>query len=239
MRKRDKARCPSCGYPYKVVDKTNFTSAIHKRDTFGIFSHIYKCTNIECNKIEAFVEAGFDDRLTTPNFQSQSFLFKEIVFSQRIFPQDSGGKPEFRVAEVPEAVFQDYDEACKIVQISPRASATLARRCIQNMIRIRFGINGTSLENEIKALQRIKEPVRQEIIDALHHARNLGNIGAHPSKEVKIVIDISEEEAGQIISAIEVVLDDWFLEPARRDQRIKALKQIKDKKDAKKNAAAK
>lgn len=36
---------------------------------------------------------------------------------------------------IPQAIKQDYEEACAIVYLSPKASATLSRRCLQGMIR--------------------------------------------------------------------------------------------------------
>lgn len=36
---------------------------------------------------------------------------------------------------IPEQIRQDYEEACLIAELSPKASATLSRRCIQSMIR--------------------------------------------------------------------------------------------------------
>ena len=44
---------------------------------------------------------------------------------------DAKPQPEF----IPEAIRQDYREACRIRDLSPKASATLARRCLQGMIR--------------------------------------------------------------------------------------------------------
>jgi hypothetical protein len=63
-------------------------------------------------------------------------------------------------------------------------------------------------------------------IDALDNVRELGNFGAHPEKDDSKIIDITEEDARKIISAIEVVIDDWFIEPARRNTRLAALKPI-------------
>lgn len=42
---------------------------------------------------------------------------------------------------IPENILNDYKEACAIVDLSPKASATLARRCLQGMIRDFFGIH--------------------------------------------------------------------------------------------------
>lgn len=36
---------------------------------------------------------------------------------------------------IPQTIRQDYEEACAIITLSPKASATLSRRCLQGMIR--------------------------------------------------------------------------------------------------------
>jgi hypothetical protein len=41
---------------------------------------------------------------------------------------------------IPEQIKDDYYEACSILNLSPKASATLARRCLQGMIRDFWGI---------------------------------------------------------------------------------------------------
>ena len=46
---------------------------------------------------------------------------------------------------IPEAIRHDYEEACAIVDLSPKASATLSRRCLQGMIRDFWSIKENTL----------------------------------------------------------------------------------------------
>jgi hypothetical protein len=56
--------------------------------------------------------------------------------------------------KVPLVVRQDYTEACLIKDISPRASAALARRCLQGMIRDKYNVTMVSLNNEIQKVKK-------------------------------------------------------------------------------------
>ena len=54
---------------------------------------------------------------------------------------------------VPKPIRDDYLEACLIRDLSPKASATLSRRCLQGMIRDFWGIKKTRLVDEIEAVK--------------------------------------------------------------------------------------
>ena len=234
-------RCPYCNYLYPTSNR--FSSNLHIFQDFCVQTLFYKCANPECEKKEFFVEFGAmpskvmapSDKPVTANQLAANF--EAAIFLQRLLPQDNGGKPAYKVPEIPAPIFKDYDEACKIVQLSPRASATLSRRCIQHMIRHKFEeIKPGNLSKEIEALGKLKlaTPVRQEIIDALDNARSLGNFGAHPEDDVDIIIDISKEEARKIIDVIEIVLHEWFIAPIEQEKRLAALKPISEQKHAEK-----
>jgi Domain of unknown function (DUF4145) len=97
----------------------------------------------------------------------------------------SSAKPQ--PSYIPEALRKDYEEACSIRDLSPKAAATLARRCLQGMIRDFFKIKGESLKQEIDALQA---RVPREVWDAIDAVRKIGNIGAHMEKNVDVIVDV-------------------------------------------------
>lgn len=109
---------------------------------------------------------------------------------------------------IPLPIRSDYEEACAIVNLSPKASATLSRRCLQGMIRDFWGIKKNRLIDEIDALQD-KIPVTQW--NAIHALRQLGNIGAHMEKDVNTIIDIEPDEAKQLLKLIELLLEKWYI----------------------------
>jgi Domain of unknown function (DUF4145) len=134
-------------------------------------------------------------------------------------------QPEF----IKEVLREDYYEACKIRDLSPKAAATLARRCLQGMIRDFCGISKSWLIDEILELRdqldkhTAPHGVTHESVDAIDAVRSVGNIGAHMEKDVDLIVAIEPGEAQMLIGLIEMLFDEWYVE---RDKRIKRLAEI-------------
>lgn len=111
---------------------------------------------------------------------------------------------------IPTAIRQDYEEACAIVSLSPKASATLSRRCLQGMIRDFWQIRGKKrLVDEIDALEAKVPATQWKVLSSL---RRIGNIGAHPEADVNLIIDINPNDAQKLISVIELLIKQWYIE---------------------------
>ena len=137
---------------------------------------------------------------------------------------------------------EDYLEACLIREKSPKASATLARRCLQGMIRDFCGITKPTLFKEVEELERRVnedkapkgvEPEHMAAIDAL---RKLGNIGAHMEKDISLIIEVDPGEAQALIELIEMLFEEWYVARKKRQDRLAAIVKIADDKDAAKLA---
>ena len=115
---------------------------------------------------------------------------------------------------VPQAIRNDYEEAHKILYLSPKSSATLSRRCIQGMIRNKWSINRKNLNEEIDAIKDNIEPSLYSSIDAL---RKLGNIGAHMEKDINLIIDIDPKEAVKLVKLVEILIHEWYIVPHDRE----------------------
>ena len=103
------------------------------------------------------------------------------LFTWVLIPQsDAHVLPDY----VPRAIVEDYNEACAIRALSPKASATLARRCLQGMIRDFWGIKKDTLCQEVVALKEKVPPKTWEAIDVV---RSMGNIGAHMEKDINVI----------------------------------------------------
>jgi hypothetical protein len=124
---------------------------------------------------------------------------------------------------VPEAIVGDYKEACLIAQLSPKASATLARRCLQGMIRDFWKVNPGRLVDEIKA---IEDKIDKEAWDAIDGVRKVGNIGAHMEADINLIVDVDPEEAQLLISLIETLVEEWYVARHDRQSRFNQLKAI-------------
>lgn len=141
---------------------------------------------------------------------------------------------------IPEPIREDYYEACKIRDLSPKASATLIRRCLQGMIRDFAGIKKNSLNNEITALKdaitdrTADHSITPESVEAIDHIRTIGNIGAHMEKDINTIIDVDPDEASTLIEVTEMLFEEWYGDRHRRRERLAKVKGIADsKKDQK------
>ena len=114
---------------------------------------------------------------------------------------------------IPLGIRQDYEEACSIVTLSPKASATLSRRCLQGMIRDFWGIKESNLSKAIEKLNGLIPVPQWNVIDGV---RRIGNIGAHMEKDINLIVDIEPDEAQKLIKLIEILLDQWYVN--RHDQ---------------------
>lgn len=129
----------------------------------------------------------------------------ENTFFTQVYPQDTAIRfPDY----IPAAIRMDYEEAHAIVKISPRAAATLCRRCLQGMIRNFWNISGRTLNDEIAELQQLIPPAQWQVIDSL---RRIGNIGAHMERDVNLIIDIDRATAGKLVKLIEHLLKEWYV----------------------------
>ena len=124
---------------------------------------------------------------------------------------------------IPLQLRNDYSEACLIQTKSPKASATLSRRCIQGMIRDFWGIQKGRLVDEVNELHTRVDSATWEAIDSV---RKVGNIGAHMEKDVNLIIDVEPEEAGLLIWLIETLFKDWYVARDEKQKRMSKLKEL-------------
>lgn len=130
---------------------------------------------------------------------------------------------------VPAPIREDYQEAYEILDASPKASATLARRCLQGMIRDFWGISKNRLIDEIEALQEVVPPYQWKAIDAV---RKVGNIGAHMEKDTSIIVDIDPEEAKLLLDLVEYLIYEWYISKHESSLMMDKIKQLSEKKES-------
>jgi hypothetical protein len=141
-----------------------------------------------------------------------------------------GGKaqPEY----IPTALRGDYAEACSIKDLSPKASATLVRRCLQGMIRDFCGVSKGTLGGEIDALRRklddgkAPEGVTHASIDAIDAVRSIGAIGAHMEKDIDLIVDVEPGEAQLLIELVETLFAEWYVARHQRNKRFAAIQAV-------------
>jgi hypothetical protein len=151
------------------------------------------------------------------------------VYSWQLKPESEAKPfPDY----IPEQLRNDYEEACLIKNKSPKASATLSRRCLQGMIRDFWSIRKSRLIDEINELENKVDQVTWQAIDSV---RQVGNIGAHMEKDVNLIIEVDPEEAGLLIWLIETLFEEWYVARHERETKMKALAKLADDKKATKS----
>jgi hypothetical protein len=128
---------------------------------------------------------------------------------------------------VPKPIVDDYTEACLICELSPKASATLSRRCLQGIIRDFWQVKGRTLADEVNQIKDKVDPMTWEAIDSV---REIGNIGAHMEKDINLIIDVEPNEAELLIGLIETLIKDWYISRENRKNQLFEIKKIAESK---------
>lgn len=129
---------------------------------------------------------------------------------------------------IPKSIISDYEESCGIVNLSPKASATLSRRCLQGMIRDYWKV--TNQKNLYYEIDAIKDKVDPQVWKVLNSVRQIGNIGAHMEKDINLIIDIDPNEAEQLIQLNEYLIEQWYIKRHDTEELLNNIVKINDDK---------
>jgi hypothetical protein len=141
--------------------------------------------------------------------------------SRVVEPKYFGRKPA--APEVPAELAEDYNEACAVLSISPKASAALSRRCLQGLLRAN-GYIQRDLAPAIKAAVESKTlPMLQA--SSLDTIRLIGNFAAHPMKNTNTgeIVAVEPEEAEWNLEVLSGLFDFYYVAPAKEAARRAAL----------------
>jgi len=191
----------------------------------GLNIHVITCPNPDCKKLtlKIFLTDAINNERT-----HWKWVAKKIYQEWQLLPESEAiVLPEY----IPEPIQQDYYEACRIRDLSPKASATLARRCLQGMIRDFFNISKSRLKDEIDA---IEDKVDPDVFAAIEAVRNVGNIGAHMEKDINLIIDVESNEAQLLIELIEQLVEDWYVTRKGKQIRLAKITALAESKKEKK-----
>ena len=129
-------------------------------------------------------------------------------------------------SEVPNLYAADYEEAVAVIGTSPKASAALSRRCLQNILENHFGVNRGTLEKQIeKTIENENLPIY--VSDRLHHVRVIGNFAAHPLKNTNTgeIINVEPGEADWLLKTLLSLFDFCFVQPKKLEDQKKEINQ--------------
>lgn len=183
------------------------------------------CSNPECRKLTLSVRIGKD----MGEDDTSEVSHTDTLFSAQVIPM-SAARPQPKY--IPAVLVEDYTEACLIRDLSPKASATLTRRCLQGMIRDFARIVKPRLIDEIQALTAAVEDgsadraITVESVSAIEHVRGIGNIGAHMEKDINTILPVDPGEAQAMIELVEMLFDEWYGARHRRAERLAKIAEI-------------
>lgn len=185
--------CPYCGHVQTVtdnkysVDRADVSVESKNYPSLAVQISAIGCANQECDQVQITATVG---RYSAPA-SGGSYAFRDPISIHQLRPE-SQAKPQPKY--IPRPIVTDYEEACRIRDLSPKASATLARRCLQGMIRDFCGIAKSRLVDEINTLRdsatggTAPQGVSIDSIDAIDGLRKIGNIGAHMEKDIDVIV---------------------------------------------------
>jgi hypothetical protein len=177
--------------------------------------HVARCVCHSCKKM--IIEIAPLDRGV-----AQYDDFKDCAKKPPRMVQPKGISRAALPKKVPELFSNDYLDACVVLSDSPKASAALSRRCLQNLLREHARVKHGNLSDEIGEVMKSLPTHLAVAIDAV---RNIGNFAAHPIKSTNTgeIIEVEPGEAEWLLDVLEGLFDFYFVQPAVLEEKRNAL----------------
>lgn len=215
-------KCPHCLVEFHDKRTLYYIGSDHLGD-WAIEK--YDCPSPECKKLIAFlILCQVDPR---SSFHTASIVTtlegSELIFKRDLIIPKGANRPPVPI-EVPDEISDDYTEACLVLPDSLKASAALSRRCLQNLLRLKAGINKGTLAIEIQQVLDSKQ-LPSHLNESIDAIRNIGNFAAHPQKSSSTgdIVEVEEGEAEWNLEVLEMLFDFYFVQPAKTESRRNAL----------------
>ena len=141
-------------------------------------------------------------------FLSQCYNCKKMalwVHDQLVHPTAMAGPAPNQ--DLPPDVLQDYEEAGRIIALSPRSAAALLRLSIQRICRF-LGEKGQNIDEDIASL--VKKGLAPLVQKALDAVRVIGNEAVHPG-----TLDLKDDRdtALKLFSLVNIIADQMISNP--------------------------
>ncbi|MDW1825773.1 DUF4145 domain-containing protein [Vibrio sp. Vb0937] len=209
-------QCPYCNHNATIDDQQysvgihDFSSNNKHKAILRLFTRAIVCPNPDCKEYSITAELGLAHPYHVNSIQKS-------LNSWKLKPQSTARPlPDY----IPQAIISDYEEACLIKDLSPKSSATLARRCLQGILRDFWQVKPARLVDEIKSIKDKVDPITWQAIDGV---RGIGNIGAHMEKDINVIVDVEPQEAQLLIGLLEHLIKEWYINRHEREKQMQAL----------------
>lgn len=231
-------QCPFCG-SHTTITETREIGALDltphsKYGKRALVAVSTACPNSECRELSLHVAWGapkVGEYRTIGVDTTKPHLTKQLLPEAAMIVLPEG---------VPGEIATTYRETVLVSPISGRASAAMARRCLQGIVRDFFDIPVNKRGNLGAELSFVKDRVDPDLWDAIQALRGIGDIGAHMDKNVDQIIDVSPDEARLLIELIETLFKDWYGARAKRQRnRAGLMSMLQDKRGQQRGNASK
>jgi hypothetical protein len=166
-----------------------------------------RCPNRGCNKHVFFIAVG----------TSLAQVYPPVPIQQ--------GRPPLPQS-VPQEYRDEFAEAAAVIDLSPKSSSALSRRCLQRLLREHLNIKKRDLSQEIDELLATGG-LPSHLAASVDAIRNIGNFAAHPLKNTNTgeIVDVEPGEAEWLLDVLEMLFDFYFVHPMGAQARKDALNQ--------------
>ena len=197
-------KCPHCRVEFHYKPKSTYIGTDSDGDWI-----LTQAVCPACKKIILRLLNGFD----VYNQAAQYMNFNHVKKNFFAYPKSSSRQP--CPPEVTKKFAEDYTEACLVISDSPKASAALSRRCLQNILREKAKVKHNNLYNEIQEVIN-SENLPSYIVEVIDVVRNIGKFATHPLKSEKTgeIISVELGEAELNLDVLEALFDFYFVQPA-------------------------
>lgn len=208
-------KCPHCnnGFFEDWEENEIFNTDPNNQN---IGSEIHYCQCPSCLQLIIKLKTGILSK------GSDQFI-SECLDEKLVFPSTTSRRLE---PEIPTTYASEFKESESILYLSPKASAAISRRLLQNILCNEYKLKDKQLVNQIH--QFISKPgVPSHLIQAIDAIRNIGNFAAHPMKNNNTgeIVEVELGEAEWLLDVLEALFDFTFIQPIKLQQNIDKLNQ--------------
>jgi hypothetical protein len=212
-------QCPYCGTDQPVTDNERQVAIAdltlpNADGPRRLVTKFVVCPNAKCRKFSLTASMHGREVVGTRVYTGKHLTSWNLVppSRARAFP-----------VSLPPDVLEDYHEACLTLELSPKVSAALSRRCLSAMLRDYWRVQPGSLNDELRQIKGTADPLTWEAIESV---RRSGMIGARMEAEGAEVQDTDPGEAELLIGLIETLIQDWYIAREERRKRLQKIRLI-------------
>ena len=154
-------------------------------------------------------------------------LSKALAKEQWVYPISRRGAHFGN--KVPDEFKNDYLEACEILLVSPRSSATLSRRILEAVLGEQ-GYRQSKISERIEAARNESVPDKKlptVLLTIIDVVRQFGNFSAHQKKSVLTfqIIEVEPGEAELCLEIVEGLFEHYYVRPAIEREKVEKINQ--------------